>query len=231
MQHLEHFNTLIVGHLNINSIRNKFEMVAKTITNFDVFLLSESKIDSTFPNMQFKIDGYKLFRRDRNKFDVGLMFSLNEEITCRLNNHPIVPNTEIIWIEFHQSKRKWLLLGCYNLPIQSDLEFITSLSKTNDFYLQNFENLFIIGDLNMTTKNTHLNDLLQIYDLTAFIQEPTCYQSQNPNCIDHFLTNRRTFKHCQTLETGLSDHHKLISTIMKSGIFKGPPIKKGLSVL
>ena len=40
MQRLEYFNTLIVGHLNINSIRNKFEMIAETITNFDIFLIS-----------------------------------------------------------------------------------------------------------------------------------------------------------------------------------------------
>ena len=92
----------------------------------------------------------------------------------------------------------------------------------------------------MKTENTHLNDLLQIYDLTALIKEPTYYQSQNPHCIDHFLTNRKNpycidhfltnpktlFKHCQTFETRLSDHHKLISTIMKSGIFEGPPKKK-----
>ena len=65
--------------------------------------------------------------------------------------------------------------------------------------------MLVIGDVNMTTENTHLNDLLQIYDLTALIQEPTCYQSQNSNCIDHFLTNQKTlFKHCQTFETGFS---------------------------
>ena len=56
MQRLEHFNTFIDGHLNINSIRNKFEMIAKTITNFDIFLISESKTYSSFPNMQFKIN-------------------------------------------------------------------------------------------------------------------------------------------------------------------------------
>ena len=54
MQRLEHFNTLIVGHLNTNSIRSKFEMIAETITNFHIFLISESKLDSTFPKMQFK---------------------------------------------------------------------------------------------------------------------------------------------------------------------------------
>ena len=72
MQRLEHFRTLIVGHLNINSIRNKFEMIAETISKFDVFLISESKIDSTFTNFQFKINGYKLFRRDRNRFGGGI---------------------------------------------------------------------------------------------------------------------------------------------------------------
>ena len=99
--------------------------------------------------MQFKINVYKLFRRDRNRFGggseggggvvggrVGLMLYLNETISCKfLNNHPIVPNAEIICIEFHQFKRKWLLLGCYKPPTQSDLEFIASITKIVDFYL------------------------------------------------------------------------------------------------
>ena len=64
IQCLEHFNTLIFGHLNINFIRNKFEVIA----NFGIFLISESKIDLAFPNMQFKMNRYKLFRRDCNRF-------------------------------------------------------------------------------------------------------------------------------------------------------------------
>ena len=59
----------------------------------------------------------------------------------------------------------------------------------------------------MTTENTHLNDLVQIYDLTALIKEPTCYHSQNPTCIDEFLTDRKTlFKHCQIYQLFLKDH-------------------------
>ena len=71
MQCLQHFNTLIDGHLNINSIRNKFEMIAETITNFDILLISESKTYSSFPNMHFKINGYKPFKRDRNRWGRG----------------------------------------------------------------------------------------------------------------------------------------------------------------
>ena len=105
----------------------------------------------------------------------GLMLYSNEEIPCKfLNSHPIVVNAEIICTEFHQLKPIWLLLGCYKPLSQSDLEFIVPTKKIVDFYLQKFENLFIIGDLTKTTENTHLNDLLQIYDLTALIKEPTC---------------------------------------------------------
>ena len=104
-----------------------------------------------------------------------------------------------------------------HISMKCDLEFIASITKIVDFYLQKFENLFIIDDLNMATENTHLNDLLQIYDLTGLIKEPTCYQSQNPNCIDQFLTRRKAlFKHCQTFETGLSkDLKRFIGLIKK----------------
>ena len=59
-------------------------------------------------------------------------------------------NAEVICIEFHQLKSKWLLLGCYKPTTQSDLEFIAFI----DFYLQKFENSFIKGDLKMNTENT-----------------------------------------------------------------------------
>ena len=34
------------------------------------------------------------------------------------------------------------------------------------------------------------------------------------------------FKTSKTFESGLSDHHKIVSTIMTSGSFRGPPRKK-----
>ena len=48
------------------------------------------------------------------------MLYLNEEIPFKfLSNRPIVPNAEIICIEFHQLKRKWLLVGYNKPPTQS----------------------------------------------------------------------------------------------------------------
>ena len=46
-------------------------------------------------------------------------------------------------------------------------------------------------------------------------------------CIDLTLTNKKNlFKLSNTFETGISDHHKLVSTTLKSGRFKGTPKMK-----
>ena len=49
----------------------------------DICLFSETKLDkTTFPNQQFKIHGYKMCRRDRNKHGDGLLCYVNENIPC-----------------------------------------------------------------------------------------------------------------------------------------------------
>ena len=56
---------------------------------------------------------------------------------------------------------------------------------------------------------------------------PTCYQSNDPTCIDLILTNRKNlFKLSDAFEKDLSGHHELISTILKSRGFKGKPKEK-----
>ena len=40
---------IITGHLNINSLRNQFEILPSLIVDtFDIFMLSETKLDDTF---------------------------------------------------------------------------------------------------------------------------------------------------------------------------------------
>ena len=46
-----------MNHLNINSLRNRFELIKEVFyDNIDVLFLSETKLDETFPNNQFQIE-------------------------------------------------------------------------------------------------------------------------------------------------------------------------------
>ena len=65
---LKNPKNVILGHLNVNSLRSKIEAVEELMrNNIDISLFSETKLDETFPNQQFKISGYKMFRRDKKK--------------------------------------------------------------------------------------------------------------------------------------------------------------------
>ena len=56
---------LIVGH--INSLKNKVEGVTNLMKHIEILILTETKLDETFPKNRFLIDGYSLpFRQDRN---------------------------------------------------------------------------------------------------------------------------------------------------------------------
>ena len=177
---------------------------------------------------QFHIFGFKVFRRDRNRFGGGLILYINENFPCKpLNDHPIFSNLELIAIEIHQNKRRWLFIGIYKPPPQSDSEFTNRLSFIIDYYLPKYENLILIGDFNLSTENQHLDALIQVYNLNNLINKPVCFQSNKPTCIDLIHTNKKNlFKLSNAFETGISDHRKLVSTILKSGSFKGTPKMK-----
>ena len=49
-----YLNNIIIVHLNINALRNKFEMFSFLIADtFDMFMLSETKLDDTFTLASF----------------------------------------------------------------------------------------------------------------------------------------------------------------------------------
>ena len=75
----------IIAHLNINFLDIKFEPLKDMIKeNVDISLISETKLNDTFPDGQFTIDGYKEpIRLDRNRHGGGLMFFVKNDLDCK----------------------------------------------------------------------------------------------------------------------------------------------------
>ena len=57
---MENLKNIIIGQLNINSLRNKIQDLAELMKGkLDKLVLTETKLDNTFPEKQFLIPGYK----------------------------------------------------------------------------------------------------------------------------------------------------------------------------
>ena len=76
----------IFGQININSIRTNFEQLTYVARNeIDILMVSETKLDYTFPTSQFLMQGYSTpFRKDRTSKDGGMLLYVREDIPCKI---------------------------------------------------------------------------------------------------------------------------------------------------
>ena len=107
----------IIGHLNINSIYNKFEMLSMSVVQYvDILMLSETKLDSTFPSIQSLINGFSVpHRLDQNSKDGGILLYVRDKIiVLPLNRYSLPPHIEILFFELNLRNRKWFVCCSYN---------------------------------------------------------------------------------------------------------------------
>jgi exonuclease III len=118
---------LIVANLNIISIRYKFDQL-KLIVNddIDILIVQETKLDGTFPNGEFSMDGFlPPFRIDRNAQGGEILLFIQDKIPAKiLKNHQLPEDIEGIFIELNMTNNKWLLFGTYH-PLANVLHIIS----------------------------------------------------------------------------------------------------------
>ena len=99
----------LIGYLKINSIRNKILDIREVFgkLQLDYFVLSETKIDESFPSAQLNINDYEIQnRRNRDKNGGGIIkFVRKGFITKRMKEYE-TKLSETICTEFTFSKKK-----------------------------------------------------------------------------------------------------------------------------
>ena len=83
---LNSINKVVFAHININSIRNKFEDLKEIVQkNIDILTISETKLDESFPTNQFNMDGYAPpCRLDRSSEGGGLLIYIRDDIPAKI---------------------------------------------------------------------------------------------------------------------------------------------------
>ena len=225
----KNIDRIILGHLNINFVEKKFETLVPLVKDkLDIFLISETKIDQSFPPAQFTINGYhNPFRRDRDKMGGGLLLYARDDITCKEIKPSNLPSDiECIFIEIRLRNKKYIVVGGYNPHRNTGPYFLNHIGKALDTLLCNYDNFLLIGDFNCTQEEKCMIDFCETHNLENLIKVPTCFKNpMNPSSIDVILTNRKnSFQNTMAIETGLSDHHKMTLTALKVFIRKKNPI-------
>ena len=162
---------LIFAQLNINSIRNKFDYLSDLVKGkVDVLLISETKIDDSFPKGQFLIQGFSApYRLDRNCQGGGLMLFVREDIPSNLltiEDKPI----ESFYVELNLRNSKWLTNCSYNSHKNNIGTHLDRISQSLDVFSSKYERFLLVGDFNVAVEETHMKSFCENYALANLIR-------------------------------------------------------------
>ena len=215
----------MLGYININSVRNKLKNLVDVVNdNFDVLAIAETKLNDSFPDSQFLIQGYKApYRLDKTDTSGGILVYIKNGLpSTRLNIFSIPEDIQVVLVEITLKKSKWLVISIYRPPSQKLDYFLQNLSQIVDFY--NYKNCVIVGDFNADPNSPLLCSFMDEMCLHNHVNFKTCYKSAEGTCIDLILSNQKhCLKHTGNFHTGISDYHHLIYTMLKSTYVRLPP--------
>ena len=110
------------------------------------------------------VDGFsKPYRQDRNRNGSGIMIYIRDDIPSKLLTKHVFPDDR---------QSKWLLMGAYHPPSQSDCYFFEHLDKALDIY-SNYEKVLITGDFNSEIPEPYMDFFLYQHGMTSLVKEKT----------------------------------------------------------
>ena len=146
---------LVIGYININSIRNKFQGLVEIVNgNIDILMIAETKLDFFFPNEQFSIHGYcKHVWVDRNSNGCGPLVYVRDDIPLfQLKSFSFIDDIECICFEINLHKRNDPFC-IYRPPTQEQSYLFDVLSKAIDHYREKNENFKFVRELMQLKRN------------------------------------------------------------------------------
>ena len=160
---------------------------------------------------------HKPHRLDVTDKQGGLLVYIKSHLLSKLlSTHNISNDIPVIPFGLNLRKEKWMLMCIYRPPKQNNQHLLENLSSIADHYSSIYDNYTFLGDFNMEPKCPALSSFMQSFNLFNLIKTNTCFKGKG-SCIDLISTNRKyCFKHSSTFETGLSDHHHLVYSMLKT---------------
>lgn len=106
------------------------------LDNIHILALSETHLDSAMNDAELMVDGYKLYRKDRDKYWGGVAFYIKHNFGVILRDDLITSNIEVIRIEISVPYCKSILAGCFYCI---NIDRVTEENK----------DIFVLGDFNI----------------------------------------------------------------------------------
>ena len=189
--------------------------------DIDIIGLSETRLDETISDSEVSINGYNIFRNDRDVNGGGVAIYVKASLpepTVKIKNE----NLELISLEIAPQHAKPFLVVCWYRPPTADdaFENLREVLKNLD---RDGNEIILVGDTNCDLKSNQssnanklkaiyseyqLEQLIKSYTRVAVTTNERNEQNISKTLIDHFsTTSPKYILKADVLELGMVDHY------------------------
>ena len=119
---------------------------------FDILLITETKIDATLSNSHFNVEGFRMYRVDRNAHGGGMMIFIRNDIcfhvVTRFNIDMSSFRTESMLLKVKMNKSWFAIVGIYRPPNIRKSQWKLEVSATFEAVTTISKDTILLGDLN-----------------------------------------------------------------------------------
>ena len=140
----KNMNRIKIGQLNINSIRNNFDLlVLAVVRNLDILLIT--------------------YRVDRDRHGAGILYIRQDIPSKLLINLKISENLEGVFVDPNFRRKKWLVFCSYNPQKLNITKHLDVIGKNLDLYSSRYENYLFFGDFNSEPSENAIIEFCKVY--------------------------------------------------------------------
>ena len=214
---------LKIAHLNISSLRNKIQSVTNLLAEgIHVLALSETHLDDTISDNLLAIQGYKIFRNDRDANGGGTAIYVQDHLPTKIRNDLMIFGTETIWVQMNLPHMKPILFGCEYRKPSSKIDYLENICTMLDKVCDLGFETFYLGDANIDWMDSkcplkkRLHKTTSACNLVQMVNNYTRIHlkhdgSVSKTCIDHIFTNYHDLcSNALSIPVGFSDHNVVV---------------------
>ena len=131
-------------------------------------MVSENKIDDTFPLAQLCVEGYSTpYRLDRTCKGGGLLLYVRDDLPSKQIKLKFIENEafEGFFVEINLRRKKWLRCCSYNPDKNKILSHLHVISKALDDLSKKYDNFILLRDFNKEPEEKNMSNFLNTYHL------------------------------------------------------------------
>lgn len=224
LEHLKTSKGLKVGHLNVNGLLSKIDFVSILIkdSNLDILALSETKLDGKINDSEINVNGFDLYRLDRDRHGGGVAVYIRNQFSSIKIRNLLNDQFESLWVKVKPNKGKASYVGVVyrspstKRPLENVEHLCTYLNNCIKTKIPLGSEIFCLGDfnVNMLDKNalsSKIKELCRSCNLSQLITETTRNTETSSSLIDLILTNSQNIVSQGSIHCGISDHNLIYS--------------------